>query len=918
MKKILSFLLVLSFHFSLAQTDSTKISLKFKNKLIQKVLNEIESKTNYRFYYAESWLEKQKISGNYKNKLVRDVLTDIFKNTILNYYITKDNKIILTQNIVIYESLPDNFFNFDTIKQVKSTVVTPVFYNEDITLKTDTIEVIKLGKESKNIKKNKYRLSGYVISINDNKPVSNIVVSIKNKNINAITNKDGFYIIDIDPGENIIEVKSLAYEQVVRKVIIYNDETLNFMVKENAEQLDEVVVDAENNNENVEEAITGIAKIDIEEIKNIPLVLGERDILKVALTLPSVKTAGEGSAGYNVRGGKADQNLILLDDVVLYNPSHFFGIFSALNPFTTGDATLYTGTMPADYGGRLSSVFDIKTKKPNNQKFSGDVSIGPVTGNVSLEVPVLKGKSALLVGGRGTYSDWILKAIDNESLSNSKASFYDGVIKYSHNINDNNIIEATGYYSKDNFSISSDSLFSFSNRLMSLKWKGILNDKHQASLLLANSEYQFNIDYESTADRNFKLGYRVNETQAKLRLNYKLNYKHEFDYGISTKLYSVNPGDIFPKGQNSAIEPFEMPREKGLESAIFISDKYKINKKLLLNLGFRYSIYNSLGEGSQRVYAENSPRNSNTVIDTLNFKNNEVIKAYGGPEARLSARYFLTPTLSLKGSFNSTYQYIHTLSNTTTVSPTDTWKLSDYNIKPQRAAQFSLGVFKNSDDNMYEFSLEAYYKKSKNILDYKVGANLLLNENIETEVIQGKGKAYGVELLFKKNTGKLNGWLGYSYSRSFVKLDSDFNEEVVNAGEYFPANFDKPHDFSLVGNYKFTKRYSISANFVYQTGRPVTFPTGNYFFNGVEYVNYSSRNKFRIPNYYRLDVGFNIEGNHKIKKFAHSFWNISIYNVLGRNNPYSIFFVTENKDIKAYKSSIFSVPIPTITYNFRF
>ena len=399
-------------------------------------------------------------------------------------------------------------------------------------------------------------------------------------------------------------------------------------------------------------------------------------------------------------------------------------------------------------------------------------------------------------------------------------------------------------------------------------------------------------------------------------MQYLINDKHKLNYGISSKLYTLNPGSKEPLGENSIIDPIIIPKERALESAIFISDNYKVNEKLSLNIGLRYSFYASLGKASQRIYEEGRPRNEGTLIDTRNYSNNEIIETYGGPEIRASGRYFLTQDLSIKAGYSSTYQFIHTLSNNTTQSPLDTWKLSDANIKPQQANQFNFGVYKNLDN--YELSLETYYKTSKDILDYKVGADLLLNELVETEVFQGVGKSYGVEFLAKKNKGNLNGWLAYSYSRSLIKLDSEFSEERVNNGEYFPSNYDKPHDISLVTNYKMTKRFSLSFNFAYQTGRPVTYPVGTYTYLDNEYALYSNRNEFRIPDYYRLDLGLNIEGNHKIKKLTHSFWNISIYNVLGRNNPYSVFFVTENGQIKAYKSSIFSIPIPTITYNIKF
>ena len=453
---------------------------------------------------------------------------------------------------------------------------------------------------------------------------------------------------------------------------------------------------------------------------------------------------------------------------------------------------------------------------------------------------------------------------------------------------------------------------------MSLKWNHIINNKNYGNLIFTNSEYQFNIGFDGISNTDFDLGYKVNETELKLKMKYLKSERHKFDYGISSKLYVVSPGNKSPKGPESIIEAINIPNERALESAVFISDNFEVNKNLLLNMGIRYSFYASIGESSQKVYAEGLPKNEGTVTDTLNFGKNEIIKTYGGPEIRASARYFLSPDFSVKASYNSTYQYIHTLSNNTTVSSTDTWKLSDLNIKPQQANQYSLGLYKNIEGNTYELSLEGYYKTSKNILDYKVGADLLLNKSIEAEVLQGEGKAYGIEFLVKKTKGKFNGWLGYSYSRSLAKFNSEFSEERINNGQFFPSNFDKPHDVSVVANYKITKRFSFSSNFSYQTGRPVTYPIGNYIFNGSSYVLYSNRNEFRIPDYYRLDVGFNMEGNHKIKKFAHSFWNISIYNVLGRNNPYSVFFVTEAGKIKAYKSTIFSVPVPTITYNFKF
>lgn len=921
MRCILTIILLLGFELTIAQNDSIKVTMTFEKVPIVDVLKEIEELTEYRFYYAPDWLGTETVSGNYENVVIQNILENVFNGTVINFYILKDKKIALIKNNIIYDELPPGFFgnlekSIKVEEQVNTVVNNAIFLTKDDALERGEVETVRIGRAHVTERKS-FVLSGYVQNKKTNEPIPNLSVVAKNRKIGTVTDASGFYKIELPPGLNIVETSSLGIQPMRKNVIIYNDGELNFQLNESVERLEEVVVSADLA-KNVEEAVMGTTEVSAEETKNVPVVLGERNLLKVATTLPGISTVGEGATGFNVRGGNTDQNLVLMDDAVIYNPTHFFGIFQALNPFTAEDLKIYKGSIPAEYGGRLSSVFEITNKDANTEKFAGEASVGPVTNNIALEIPIVKEKSGLLVGGRSSYSDWILRSLDEESLKDSQASFYDFILKYNHKINEKNEIRATGYYSKDAFSITSDSLYNYSNRLFSVKWNHRFNEKNSGDLILANSEYRFNIDFDGEADTDFRLGYKVNETELKLKMRYSHSAAHKFNYGISSKLYLVNPGDIDPEGSESIIEPLSIPREKALESAIFLSDTYKVNEKLLLDLGFRYSVYFALGKSTQRTYQEGLPLDQGTFVDNIEFGNNEIIKTYSGPEVRVSGRYFLTEDFSVKAAYNSTFQYIHTLSNNTTVSPIDTWKLSDLNIEPQRANQYSLGLFKNFDDSNFEMSLEGYYKKSKNNLDFKVGADLLLNETIETEVLQGEGKAYGVEFLVRKNRGKLNGWLGYTYSRSFIKLDSEFAEELVNNGEYFPTNFDKPHDISLVANYKFTKRFSLSTNFVYQTGRPVTYPIGSYTFRGADYAFYSDRNKFRIPDYYRLDLSFNVEGNHKLKKLAHSFWNISIYNVLGRNNPYSVFFITESGEIKAFKSSIFSIPIPTITYNFKF
>ncbi|TXE06243.1 TonB-dependent receptor [Seonamhaeicola algicola] len=903
---------------SLGQSQEIK-TLNLNNSTLYEAILKIEKATNYTFYFENDWVNNVSVNENFSNTTIKDVLESILAETPLNYFII-DSKVILTKNSVVRDYLPENYFKVEeAVAKAPNEEEVAVLQKQytSTNLNSNKNKVFYIGKENKNSSKKYFELSGVITDVKTLKPIENLSVFISGTSINSTTNNNGFYKIKVPKGYSVLETSSLSYGKTKKQIVVYGNGVLNFKLIEDTNALDEVVINS-SKNENVKSVEVGVTSIDVKGIKNIPLVLGERDVLKVATTMPGIKTAGEGALGYSVRGGKVDQNLMLFDGAAIYNPSHFFGVFSAVNPFATGSVDIYKGSIPAEYGGKLSSVINISTKEINKKEFSGEGNIGPVTGNLMLEVPVVKEKAALLVGVRATYSDWVLKAAKNKNLQNSTASFYDALIKYEHKIDDKNTIQATGYFSNDRFSITSDSVFDYGNKLGSLKWNHVFNDKNSASLQLATSEYKFNIIYEGNFNRNFDFGYKINETQVKLKARYLHNKKHKFTYGLSSKLYAINPGEIRPIGPESIITKETVSKEKGLESALFLSDIFKVNDALSLDFGIRLSTFTALGKSSQNIYAANVPKSEESVIEVKQYNNNEFIKTYGGPEVRLSARYFLSPTSSIKASFNNTIQYSHLLSTNTTASPIDSWKLSDLNIEPQRAQQVSLGIFKNSENDVYEVSLEGYYKKMKNLLDFKVGANLLLNKTIETELLQGDGKAYGLEFLLKKKEGRLNGWLAYSYSRTLVKLDSEFLTNRVNNGAYFAANQDRPHDVNLVSNYKLTKRFSFSMNFNYQSGRPITYPVGKYIHNNTEHVLYSDRNKFRVPDYYRLDLGVNIEGNHKNQKLAHSFWNISVYNVLGRNNPYSVFFVNEDGQIKGYKSSIFSVPVPTITYNFKF
>ncbi len=899
-----------------SQTKKDSITISFENETISQSLKKLEEKQSVTFYFDEKWLEAEKktITEDFKNATLENILNALFTNTSLNYFID-NNKIILTQNRIVYDYFVDNYFKTNTKNSNPGENSTIQNKNDISNFDND---IIYIGKQKRGAVTSKHTISGFIKNIETDEPIKNVKIKVYNKNIETSTDDRGFYSLEVPTGTHIIVVETINAKGNNKKIYISENGTLDFNISQKTIGIKEIII-TNKIQQKIKTSVVGATTIDLENMKNVPVLLGEQDVFKIATIMPGIKTTGEGSSGLNVRGGNADQNLILVDDISLYNPFHFLGFFSSVNPYSLKSVTIYKGSIPVEYGGRLSSVIDLKTKKPVSTKLSGEGGIGPVTSNLFVNVPVVKNKSAIIAGFRATYSDWILKSLKDEQLKKSSASFYDFFTKYNHEINKNNSIQASLYYSDDKFKITSDSLFNYNNRLLGINWEHKFSSKMSSQLLINNSDYKYGVDYSNKIDNklSFKSGFNINETNAQLKFENKLNNKFTVNYGLSSKLYKINPGFLNPKEASSLIVPIDLINERALESSAYLKTEAKLTEKLLINIGGRYTIFNYLGANTQRIYETGLPKNDATLIETKEYKNNEVIQQYSGFEPRVSARYMLTNSLSTKIGYDKTYQYIHLLSTNTTQTPTDIWKLSDINVKPQIGEQFSIGLYKNLNE-IYEISLEGYTKKSKNILDYKTGANIVLSNKIETELLQGQGKSYGVELLIKKNTGKLNGWIAYTYSRSFLKLDSQFSDERVNNGAYFASNFDKPHDFNSVLNYKLTKRYSFSVNFVYQTGRPITYPIGKYTYANSEYTLYSDRNKFRIPDYYRVDFSFNIEGSHKIKKLAHSFWNISVYNLLGRNNPYSIYFISDNGQVKGFKTSIFAIPIPTITYNFKF
>ncbi|MDB5158645.1 MAG: TonB-dependent receptor, partial [Mucilaginibacter sp.] len=717
-------------------------------------------------------------------------------------------------------------------------------------------------------------------------------------------------------GRQTLIIHGIGMRDTKRQVILYSDGRLNIEMQEQITSLKEVKI-SEDKVANVRSTEMGVNKLDIRSIKQVPAVFGEADILRVVLTLPGVQSVGEATTGFNVRGGSADQNLILLNDATIYNPSHFFGFFSAFDPDIVKEVELYKSSIPVKYGGRLASVLDVTDREGNKKKFTGTAGIGLLTSRLNVEGPINKDKTSFILGARTSYSNWLLSLLPEE-YKHSGASFYDINFNISHQIDEKNNLYLTTYLSHDSFRLNSDTTYSYGNKNANIKWKHNFNDKLFSVLIAGYDRYQYQISSDAIPVNGYNLNYNINQSNFKADFTYYLNRKNTVNFGLSSTYYKLHSGNFEPYNDQSLIAPDVVPAEQALESALYIGDKYDLTPDLTFDFGVRYSIYNYLGPQTVDQYAPNLPRESTNIIDSITYAKNHIIKTYQSPEIRASLRYNLTGDFSLKASYNTIHQYLHLLSNTTAISPTDVYKLSDPNIKPQSGDQVSFGIYKNAKSNTIETSLEVYYKRIKDYLDYKSGAVLLLNDHIAEDVLNTRGKAYGIEFLIKKTEGQLNGWMSYTYSRTFLKQDDPNAGELINGGNYYPANYDKPHSFNLTGNYRFTHRYSISLNVVYSTGRPITLPIGKYYYGGAERVYYGDRNADRIPDYFRSDFSFNIEGNHKVHQLTHNSWSIGVYNLTGRANAYSTYFTEQGGAINGYKLSIFAKPIPFVNYNIRF
>ena len=753
----------------------------------------------------------------------------------------------------------------------------------------------------------KFTLSGTITDAATGEQLIGATIRIKElPQTGTITNSYGFYSVVAPEGDYTIIFTYTGYQLVQQKVSLHQDQKVNLALLVNG-ALKEVVISADRpNNDNIVSPQMGVEKLNMAQVNQVPVLLGEKDILKTISLFPGVKSAGEGNTGFYVRGGGADQNLILLDEATVYNASHFFGFFSTFNSDAIKDVSLYKGGMPAEYGGRLSSVLDIKMNEGNNKDYTVQGGLGLISSRIKVEGPIVQNKGSFMVSARRTYIDFFLRASSDSTIRGSSIYFYDLNAKVNYHFDEKNAIYLSGYFGKDVLALKNTFGTDWGNSTGTIRFNHLFNSRLFSNTSLVFSNYNYVISsFLSNAD--FKATSQITDLNLKEDLSYSMGDNHTLKFGFNVLHHDIAPGDITASG-TSSFNNLATEKRYGFENALYVSDEWKASDKFTLLYGLRLSGLYLLGPGTFKTY----DANGNTQTSTT-YGSGQLVKSFFTLEPRLSTSYALDDQTSFKLSYNRNTQNIHLLSNSTSNTPSDLYVMSSNNVKPEIADQVSTGWFKNWADNTWEFSTEVYYKWLQNQIDYKDGAQLLVNQDVESQLVYGSGRAYGIEFFLKKKYGRFNGWVGYTLSRTEEKF------AAINNGNYFPATQDRTHDISVVGIYQLNKRWSFSSDFIYGTGNAVTFPTGKYNIGGLTTFSYSERNGYRMPSTNRLDIGATLEG--KQHKKYHSSWTFGIYNVYAHRNPYIINFQdskTVPNTTEAQEISIFATRIPSVTWNFKF
>ena len=894
--RVWTYLLLMSI--SISTPAQIIINQSFENQSFENVVTQLERDHDVQFYYAGEWITNLTVDGGFENRTLPEFLDDVLNGTGLSYLIYRERHIVL-------------------IKPITEVSKAEIVHPSKVAIEESPPVIV--GDPKNGSTNEEVTITGYVREAATGEVIVGAALYLEELLGGTTSNVYGYYSIDLKPGDYNLRVSYLGWQEEQIKLKIVGSGQFNVELFEDVVKLEGITVVDVAEDLNVTGAQMGVTKLNISSIRTMPALFGESDVIKSIQLLPGVTTVGEGAQGFNVRGGSVGENLVLFEGAPLFNSSHLFGFFSLFNGELIKDASLYKGGVPAQYGGRSSSVLDVRLKDGNVKDWVGSGGQGLVTTRIAVEGPIQKDKTSLLIGARLAYPDWILNMTRNVELRRSSALFYDFNGKITHRLDDKNKVSLMGYSSLDRFKFQSDTLFRYRNNLGTLNWEHIFNDRLFSNVSVVSSDYDYEVEGLQNQFR-FQMDYGIRYTGGKADISYYQGGRNRIDFGGSFGRYSIRPGKLRTLEVTSLIVDESVEDESAIESAAYISDEFDLSDNVSFLLGVRYSRYTQLGPEEVFQYEEQTTRSIGAIRDTLSFSSGEQIATYDGLEPRASIRFGLNRLNSIKASYNRLRQYIHLISNSAAITPFDVWKSSDPFLPPQISDQVALGYFQNFRSNEIESSVELFYRWIDNIPQFKNAADPILNTALETDIIIGDGRAYGTELMVRKNYGRLTGWLGYTLSRSERRANGDFTEERINDGQYYPADFDQTHNLTMVAHYKLSRRWKIAGNFTYNTGRPVTVPVTLFRVGDISQAQFSERNGYRIPDFHRLDVALTFDSGHRKNLKWESSWTLTFFNLYGRKNAFSVFFGRDegSATLQPLKLSVLGSVFPSLTYNFSF
>ena len=890
---------------------------RYDNAPFKEFADKLYEQTGIRSFYREDWINGVKITAIEDSIKLRTLLTRNINQYGITFSLVPPNRLYLLYNKNLVSELP--VFVTSERDARRKDAGAELTESEQKYLqgrRPDMLATITIGNKRPDFPTRPVTIIGRITDSKTGEPVTGATMVIESTGKGAVTDINGNVSMAIKPGKYTVTFSFVGMQNKRALLEVYSTGAFNLEMDPEAIALTEVQIVA-NEHRKVKGTEMGLERININAIKQIPVLLGEKDIIKVSQLLPGIVSVSEASSGLNVRGGNADQNVFYIEDIPLFNTSHAFGFFSAFNSDIVRDFSIYKGNIPARYGGRLSSVFDVVTRRGNMKKYTAHAGISPLSTHLTLEGPVKRDRGSVLISGRTSYSDWLLSRVTDPVIRNSNASFYDFAGSFHYRLGEKDDVNLFIYRSDDRIGLHELNNYDYQNNGISFKWTHQYSPSLRSELAAIYSSYSFNTESINLPSLAYQHDYAIGHNEIKMNFNLLAGLNHELNFGGSLIYYPLDRGDVLPYGESSIRKTVPLGKEKGIQGGLYVSDKLTLTRWLTLYAGMRLNTFTYLGPKDVNTYFEETEKVEENISGVLSYGPWEPVTSYMDPSIRTGVNLNIARNSSLKLSFSQMNQYLFMASNTVTLAPDDQWKLADYHLKPQNSYQYSAGLYQYWPANDVNASIEFYRKENNNILEYKDGSDFVNIPDAEMSILQGKQSNQGMELMLEKKSGRFDGWLSYTYSSSIVTVDGKNPWDKINNGNPYPSNYDKPHVLNLVGTFRINRIYTFSSSMVYSTGRPVTLPESLYFIGDKPFISFSERNNERVPDYFRTDISLTVEGNLKRDKPFHSTWIFSVYNITGRNNTQSIFFRSEEGEIKGYKLSIIGVPIFTATWSVK-